>query len=91
MVWIQDTSGLSSRGKNAYEQNNDSAATILGQDQWTWLETSISNSIADVIIILSSIQILATNHPYENGTIFLRAKKLLELIANASNDKKLSL
>lgn len=74
--------------KNAYEQNNDSAATILGQDQWTWLETSISNSIADVIIILSSIQILATNHPYEKWDNFpLERKRLLELIANASNDK----
>ena len=74
--------------KNAYEQNNDSAATILGQDQWTWLETSISNSIADVIIILSSIQILATNHPYEKWDNFpLERKRLLKLIANASNDK----
>jgi alkaline phosphatase D len=74
--------------KNAYEQNNDSAATILGQDQWTWLETSISNSTADVIVILSSIQILATNHPYEKWDNFpLERKRLLEIIARASKEK----
>ena len=74
--------------KNAYEQNNDSKATILGQDQWTWLETSISNSTADVIVILSSIQILATNHPYEKWDNFpLERKRLLEIIARASKEK----
>ena len=74
--------------KNAYEQNNDYAATILGQDQWTWLETSISNSTADVIVILSSIQILATNHPYEKWDNFpLERKRLLEIIARASKEK----
>ena len=76
--------------KNAYEQNNDSKATILGQDQWAWLEASISNSIADVIVILSSIQILATNHPYEKWDNFpLERKRLLEILANASKDKSI--
>ena len=76
--------------KNAYEQNNDSKATILGQDQWAWLEASISNSIADVIVILSSIQILATNHPYEKWDNFpLERKRLLEILANASIDKSI--
>jgi alkaline phosphatase D len=78
------------RKKNAYVQNNDSKATILGQDQWAWLEESISNSIADVIVILSSIQILATNHPYEKWDNFpLERKRLLEILANASKDKSI--
>jgi alkaline phosphatase D len=39
-------------------------------------------------MILSSIQILATNHPYEKWANFpLERKKLLKLIANASKDK----
>ena len=71
--------------KNAYERNEDSSATILGQDQWAWLESSILNSNADIIVILSSIQILATNHPYEKWDNFpLERKRLLELIARAS-------
>jgi len=71
--------------KNAYKQNNDYEATILGQDQWLWLESSISNSTADIIVILSSIQILATNHPYEKWNNFpLERKRLLKLIADAA-------
>ena len=74
--------------KNAYKQNNDLKATILGQNQWSWLEESIYNSSADIIMILSSIQILATNHPYEKWENFpLERKRLLKLIANVSKDK----
>ena len=66
----------------------DSEATILGTDQWMWLEASIYNSTADVIVILSSIQILATNHPYEKWNNFpLERDRLLELIANVSKNK----
>ena len=74
--------------KNAYKENNDLKATILGQDQWSWFEKSIENSSADMVIILSSIQILATDHPYEKwGNFPLERKKILKLIANASKDK----
>ena len=73
--------------KNSYAQNMDSEATILGTDQWMWLETSIYNSTADVIVILSSIQILATNHPYEKWDNFpMERERLLGLIANASKN-----
>jgi alkaline phosphatase D len=74
--------------KNAYKQNKDLEATILGQNQWAWLESSINNSIADIIVILSSIQILATNHPYEKCDNFpLERERLLLLLANASKNK----
>ena len=74
--------------KNAYKKNNDLEATILGQDQWSWFEKSIENSSADMLIILSSIQILATDHPYEKwGNFPLERKRILKLIANASKDK----
>lgn len=76
--------------KNAYVQNKDSEATILGQDQWFWLEESIKNSSADVIVILSSIQILATNHPYEKWDNFpLERKRLLKLLGDTSKNKTL--
>ena len=74
--------------KNTYQPNNDSSATILGQDQWAWLKSSIFNSSADIIVILSSIQILATNHPYEKWDNFPQErKKLLNLMAIAAKDK----
>ena len=41
-----------------------------------------------MVIILSSIQILATDHPYEKwGNFPLERKRILKLIANASKDK----
>ena len=58
------------KSKKVYTKNNNPKATILGQDQWLWLESSLSSSNADAIIILSSIQILATNHPYEKWDNF---------------------
>ena len=74
--------------KKHYEQNKDSEATILGRNQWAWLEQSIYNSTADAVVILSSIQILATNHPYEKWNNFpLERERLLELIAHASKNK----
>ena len=74
--------------KNTYQPNNDSSATILGQDQWAWLKSSIFNSSAEIIVILSSIQILATNHPYEKWDNFPQErKKLLNLLAIAAKDK----
>ena len=56
--------------KNAYKPNTNPHATILGEKQWDWSQSSITNSTAKAIIILSSIQILATDHPYENGQTF---------------------
>jgi len=74
--------------KNAYKPNKDSEATILGKDQWKWLELTIANSTAEIIIILSSIQILATDHPYEKWANFpLERTKLLSLISKASLNK----
>ena len=73
---------------NTYQPNNDSSATILGQDQWAWLKSSIFNSSADIIVILSSIQILATNHPYEKWDNFPQEReKLLNLMAIGAKDK----
>ena len=74
--------------KSNYKPNVSPSATILGKDQWKWLESTIHNSTADVIIILSSIQILATNHQYEKWANFpLERSKLLNLISHASMNK----
>jgi alkaline phosphatase D len=76
--------------KNGYQPNNDPLASLLGQEQWEWFETVLENSKAKIIVILSSIQILATNHPYEKWANFtLDRNKLLAEIKNASKDKKI--
>lgn len=49
---------------------------ILGQEQWTWLESQLSTN-ADAYIIGSSIQILSEEHPHEKWANFPSARKRL--------------
>ena len=63
--------------KNGYLPNNDPRASVLGTKQWKWLDETLENSKADIIIILSSIQVLATNHPYEKWSNFTADRKKL--------------
>lgn len=57
---------------------------ILGDDQWTWLATTLQSSDAHVHIIISSIQVLTTNpvieswghFPYEKIRLFNLFKKM---------------
>ncbi len=76
--------------KNAYKPNINPKATILGKEQWDWFESSIANSTAKVIIILSSIQVLATDHPYEKWANFpLERNKLIRILSEASKEKRI--
>jgi alkaline phosphatase D len=52
------------RGEGPYEPNPDPAATILGNDQWRWLEEQLRQP-ALVRLIASSIQVVAEDHGWE--------------------------
>ena len=66
--------------KRNYQSTSDISKTILGKEQWQWLERTFQNE-ADIIILVSSIQILATNHGFEKWSNFPHEKKrLLSLI-----------
>ena len=66
--------------KRNYQSTSDVSKTILGQQQWEWLERTFQNE-ADIIILASSIQILATNHGFEKWSNFPHEKeRLLSLI-----------
>ena len=63
-----------------YQENLDSKATILGEDQWKWLETEIQKP-ANFRILVSSIQILSEKHGFEKWANFPHERKrLLNLI-----------
>lgn len=47
----------------------DKSKTILGQEQWAWLETQLQRP-ADLRIIISSIQLIAEGHGYEKWANF---------------------
>ena len=50
--------------KGGYISNTEDSATILGKNQWLWLEDEL-NTEFDFLIIFSSIQIIPVDHPYE--------------------------
>jgi alkaline phosphatase D len=54
---------------NKYIPNNNSDATILGNEQWKWLKAQL-NKPHDILILATSIQLLATEHRFEKWSNF---------------------
>lgn len=50
---------------------------ILGPAQWAWLEKELTNSDAQVHIIVSSIQVIPEEHRFEKWANFPKARKRL--------------
>jgi alkaline phosphatase D len=48
-----------------YDPNYDETATMLGDAQWNWLSHQLTTSTADLIFLVSSIQVLSAEHGYE--------------------------
>lgn len=47
-----------------YVPTTDAGATMLGDEQWKWLETQLKQP-AELRLLVSSIQVVADEHPYE--------------------------
>ena len=72
-------------GEERYAKNY--SGSILGVEQWIWLNDQLINSPADVHIIGSSIQVLPEEHIFEKWSNFpFEKEKFLKLI-NDSNVK----
>lgn len=55
---------------------------ILGEPQWKWLEQTLVESTARVVLLVSSIQVLPTEHRFEKWANFPRSReRLLGLLA----------
>ena len=68
------------KGKGPYRPTDDPAATVLGARQWAWLEEALREP-AEVRIVLSSIQVAATEHGFEQwGHFPAERARLLETI-----------
>jgi len=66
--------------KGGYISNTNDNATILGKNQWLWLENEL-NTEFDFLIIFSSIQIIPMDHPYEKWSNFPKDRsKLLGML-----------
>lgn len=74
------------KGKNGkrYQPNPYNKGTILGKTQWRWLKNELTNSKANFNVIVSSIQVLASEHGFEKWANFPHETiKLLQLIKNS--------
>jgi alkaline phosphatase D len=59
-------------------------ADMLGSEQWHWLEQQLAGSDADVHLIGSGIQVIASEHPYEKWADFPRARqRLFDIVARS--------
>ncbi|MDQ7051080.1 MAG: alkaline phosphatase D family protein [Enterobacterales bacterium] len=69
-----------------YQPVFDQNATILGEQQWQWLDQQLSQK-ADLIILVSSIQVLNQYSGWEIWANFPKQRtKLLDLIADKTDN-----
>ena len=67
-----------------HREKPGATADPLGAEQWQWLEQQLTNSDADVHLIGSGIQVIASEHPYEKWADFPAARaRLFSLIARS--------
>ncbi len=52
-------------GKKRYVPNTYGDGTMLGEDQWAWLDRELTASEADFHLIVSSVQFLSGEHGFE--------------------------
>ena len=82
---LKRTPILKKNSLGRYEPDYDPAKTMLGQDQWKWLEVALKRE-ADLRILGTSIQLLPEGHGWERwGNLPLERQRLLNLLAQNSN------
>ena len=63
---------------------SESGETVLGEEQWTWLEDRFQQQV-DLHILVSSIQVLPVDHDSERWDGMPKEReRLLQLVSNAS-------
>jgi alkaline phosphatase D len=71
--WVEGRPG-------SYRPSSDPATTLLGEDQWRWLEAALRQP-ADVRLLVSSIQVIADCHRFEKwGNFPHERRRLFRLI-----------
>lgn len=73
---------MSEEAGKRYDANME--GTVLGEEQWNWLERELTNSNADFNLIMSSIQFLSAEHGFETwGNFPKEVEKLKTLIISS--------
>lgn len=86
-IILLDTRYFRSELKKSEDPNRrfePSEGTMLGAEQWDWLENELKNSDAGFHIILSSVQVLSGEHGFESwGNFPSEVEKLENLIVSS--------
>ena len=70
--------------KKRYTPNIYGEGSILGETQWKWLQKELENSKAGFNVIMSSIQVLSSEHGFESwGNMPHEVDKLMKLISDS--------
>ncbi|GIV38083.1 MAG: hypothetical protein KatS3mg032_2462 [Cyclobacteriaceae bacterium] len=84
--WFRDTLYKefyydSAAGRKRYRYIPNPSGDLLGEAQWNWLEAELRSTPAALVIINSSIQVLAEEHDFEKWSNFPQARqRLLDLL-----------
>lgn len=92
--WFRDTiykafyfDSIANRRRYRYLPND--SGDMLGETQWKWLEDEIKKSKAALIIINSSIQVIAEEHDFEKWANLPRARQRLFNLIQKYADKRI--
>ncbi|MFO0825411.1 MAG: alkaline phosphatase D family protein [Gemmataceae bacterium] len=66
-----------------YLPNADPDATVLGAEQWKWLEEQLKKP-AEVRFLVSSIQVVSDEHPFEKWANFPKEREKLYALLNST-------
>lgn len=84
--WFRDPIDRTEGDDRTYLPNE--TGTLLGNEQWDWLERELAANEAEVHLIISSIQVIAAEHRFEKWANFPNElQRLYTLIANTNPSK----
>ncbi len=66
-----------------YLPNTDAGVTMLGDDQWKWLEEQLKKP-AEVRLLVSSIQVVPDEHPFEKWATIPKEREKLYALLNST-------
>jgi alkaline phosphatase D len=88
--YFRDTLKVNVNRPPLYHPNTE--GTILGEDQWLWLEKELSGSTADIHLIGSSIQLIPNDHGYEKwGNFPAERQRFFDLMAKTAPSRPIIL
>jgi alkaline phosphatase D len=80
---LKPTDQRGAPGKERYLPDADPTKTMLGDEQWRWLEARLRDR-ADAHVVVSSIQLLAEGHGYERwGNLPLERERFFRTVRSS--------